>query len=296
MRLTHHWIKALLPAGVMALAGLAVQAADAPVANQAVATPAVVSAADRFPGNTQPSESRKLTLKVAGVVRQLNVKPGDAVKTGQELLVLDDREEQAELAYLRKQAESDVIVRIAKVIAESKNVEFQRMEQMRKDNVASVLEYERARLDAKQAELEIEKADVELVLRKLQADARAAVLESMRIRSPIDGTVEEVVAREGEIVDPSKPPLMVVKIDPLWVEVYLPAKDSVNLKLGQELAVHYEGKGPSKMARIIHMASVLEKGTDRRLVRLEMPNPENRPSGLQVNVSLPASAVTAKTE
>src|SRR5258708_5634914 len=57
-------------------------------------------------GFTKPADQkpRELRFKMLGQVKAVSVKEGDVVKAGQELMVLDDADERAELDILEKDA------------------------------------------------------------------------------------------------------------------------------------------------------------------------------------------------
>ena len=281
------------------LAGVCINAA-AP--NDAQTPP---KAMDTQPGITRPSERRQLSLKMMDVIWDVKVKPGDAVKTGDVLLTEDTREEVINLQIVTLEAESEATVKGAEVAVEAavvtlanKEVEFKRVEDMFKKHVANPSEFDKAKLDVDIAKLEItkakwdlEKVKVEHAQRGAQVKKQAAVIERMQIVSPIDGIVEDILLKKGEVVDPQKPVMVVVKNDPLWVEVFLPTNVSLKLKPGQELPVKYESDDKARPAKVIYLSPVADPGAGVQLVRLELPNPEARPAGLQVTVIPPGATV-----
>jgi multidrug efflux pump subunit AcrA (membrane-fusion protein) len=111
--------------------------------------------------------------------------------------------------------------------------------------------------------------------------------EELRLRtiaSPIDGVVVERFHHTGDLVKQEKI-FRIARIDPLHVELVLPAQYFGRLKLGQTYKVspelmegHYDAK-VSQIDRVIDAAS----GTFR--ARLSLPNPGNKlPSGLHCHV------------
>jgi hypothetical protein len=105
----------------------------------------------------------------------------------------------------------------------------------------------------------------------------------------MDGIVETIDVSVGEVTDPQKPVMTVVKNDPLWIEFHLPTIQSSKLKLGQQLEVTYPGATQWQAAKIIYKAPVADAASDTQKMRLEMPNPQLIDSGLQVVVRLPAN-------
>lgn len=282
------------------LAGVCISAAgptEAPISSKV----------ENLPGITRPSERRQLSLKSMDVIWDVKVRPGDSVKAGDLLLSEDTREEEINLQIVKLEAESEAAIRAAEVAVEAskvmlanKEVELKRVEEMFEKKVANPSELDKARLDVDIAKLEIkkatwdlEKAKVENGQRRLQVKRQEATLDRMRILSPIDGIVEDVLLKKGEVVDPQKPVVVVVKNDPLWVEVYLPTTVSLKLKAGQELPVKYDLEDKPRMGKVIYLSPVADPGAGVQLVRLELANTEGKPAGLQVQVTPPTTASVA---
>jgi len=158
---------------------------------------------------------------------------------------------------------------------------------MAASNVASNEELQEAKLDVELAEIKVKQAQQEQKQKALQADRQGIKVDLMKLLSPIDGIVEKLDLGEGEVVDPDKPSCTVVQNDPLWVEVHLPSLQARKLTLGDSLPVQHEGEKDWQSGKVIYLAPVADAASGTRMVRLELPNPASRPSGLQVTVKLP---------
>jgi len=114
----------------------------------------------------------------------------------------------------------------------------------------------------------------------------------MQLASPTDGIVEKVVQTEGEMADINKPSIIIVKNDPLYIDVKtLPTSIVQKLQKGQSLDVKYPG-GEWQPATINFVSPVADARSGTQAIRLEMANPEGRSTGLEVDVKIP-SAVAA---
>ena len=115
-------------------------------------------------------------------------------------------------------------------------------------------------------------------------------VELMQIVSPIEGVVQRVGMKEGEVTEPgqtNRPAAVVVKNDPLQVEVYLPAAKAADLKPGEALEVKYPGEQESWQKAVIKFLDpVADAGSGLRMLHLELPNPQNREAGRQVSVRM----------
>ncbi len=300
MRLKQVYGKAVLALVLMAI-GVGLMAA-APVAKPPATDDAVMKlmqvgeplmGAEGIPGFTAPSEMRRLSLRYSEIVKKVHVKAGDRVDQGAVLLEERDDEEQAKRAITQYLADLDVAIRAAEKMHEYKVAKFERYREMKKEGVANEQEFEEARLDAEVAKLEIEKAKADREQKQMEIKLQDAVLGGMRIVAPFAGIVQEVTLKEGEVVDP-KQAITLVKIDPLWVEVSIPTKESLKLKLGQELRVFCEETGETCGGKVIFKDPVANSAAREQNVRLEIPNPQAMPAGLNVRVYLPTAQASAK--
>lgn len=248
------------------------------------------AAAKSYPGITRPSEERTLSVSFAGVVREVMVKEGDAVKSGQPLLRLDDRLDRNQLKQLEIDANSDLKVVYAKQEAAIKAVQWKRAQELAKLNAASPTELEEAELAAELSVTREKLSGEESEVAKLKAEGQRIKTELTLLTSTIDGVVQKIGVKEGEYADPQQgsqhPVCVVVKNDPLKVEVFLPVELTHQLKLAKTLEVSYAGESP-RPARIKFMDPVADAGSGMRKLELELPNPEQREAGLQVSVRVP---------
>lgn len=252
--------------------------------------PAMAAVETEGVGHTFPSEQSQHRLKVPGVVAEMLVKPGDRVKAGQVLLKEDHRIEDAQLKLYQYVAESEVEIKAAEVKHAQAKVDYERFNDLyNKDKAASISEVEKARLDVELTQAEIDKAKQEKEKAKLQVEYQKAVIEAMELRSAINGVVERIDAKLGEVVDPQKNAITVVNNDPLWVEFRPRSSVAKAFRVGQELEVTYEGEKEVRRAKIIFISPLVDPQSDRHLVRLEMRNPEGLPAGLKVKVHLPGN-------
>lgn len=241
---------------------------------------------------TKPSQERSLAFSYPGVVREVAVKEGDKVKADQTLMKLDDRIDRATLAYLEIDANSPLKVEYARKSRDEKQVKFQRLQELYKNQAASELEMKEAELNAELAITQLALSEEETQTAKYKAEGQRIKVELAQLKSPFDGIVHVINVKEGEYADPQQSQhaaCMVVKNDPLKVEVFLPSPVARKLSYGQELEVLYPDETKPMKAKITLLAPVADAGSGLRKVWLEMPNPENRESGTQVQVQVPES-------
>lgn len=279
------WKKRLSGVAVLAglLAGGMAWAAQAP------------SAADQtVPAVSKPSQKRELTLTIRGTISQVPVKEGDTVKAGQLLLAEDDRVEQKELERLQLEAQSQIAIKAAEAEFKVKQAELANYEEMYKNHASNEIELRKAQAEAEVALLQVEKAKQDSEIRKKEAEKQAAVLELMRRSSPIDGVIAKLEVGVGEVVDPTKPVCTVVQNNPLWVEAYVPVGVAAQLKVGQTMQVRYPQEDQWLAGEVNFLSPVADERSGMRLIRLQLPNPELRESGLNMLLRLPDQVAQAE--
>ncbi len=181
----------------------------------------------------------KVPTREAGVIMRLAIRQGDVVKKGEILAEIDDaqpqmerRRAEAEHSQAVAKAESDVDVRYSQKAHDVAKATYDKAVQSHervKDSVTEV-ERRRLRLEWEKAELQIEQAKLERRLTSLAAmskqvefEAAEEAIERRRIRSPLDGEVEEVFPHEGEWLQPGEPLARIITIDRLYVEGFVDA-------------------------------------------------------------------------
>ena len=204
----------------------------------------------------------------AGVLTNVAVREGDAVKKGAVLAQIDDQvarmaELAAKLKYdvAHEKATNDVQVRFARKAAEVAEAELQRstesVARFAKSVSQSQLDVERlnvdkTRLEAEQADHNQQIAVLEMKTAQNELDAAKVQRVRRQIVAPFDGTVVQVFVRLGEWVEPGQKALRIVNIDRLKAEGFLPAADAdakllgapvrLTLDLAGEQAAAFDGK------------------------------------------------------
>lgn len=271
------------------LAGIALLAPL--VGGQSRSPSSVFPAANEEIGITLPSEESKRSFVITGMVASIPVQPGQAVKKGDTLIQLDDSVERKTLEILEIEANSNLLIEAAQKQLEHAQVELRRVSELFQKRVASETEYLRAKVEADIADVKLRQAMEEQEKKKVERDKQARQVELMRVDSPLDGYVAAINVHPGEIVDPREPAAVVVRNDPLWIEVNVSATEASALENVSSLRVRYPAEKPeqAREAKVIFLSPTVDAASGKRLVRLELPNPEGRPSGLQMIVELPTA-------
>lgn len=244
-------------------------------------------------GFTLPSEERELGFPQPGLISEVMVKDGQQIKTGDVLAIQDDAVEKAALAREEYLLNSNVQLRAAEANKNLAAVELKRQEQMFKQKATSPTELEKAKVELVVAKLKIELANEETEAKRLDVAKIKAQMNRMKIVSPFDGEVRKVEAGVGEVADPQKPSILIVKNDPLKVQTKLPTAVTNAMKLGQTLQVRYPEEKEWRDAEIIYFDPVADASSGTQLIQLKLPNPEGRRAGMEMVVKLPDNLAAA---
>jgi RND family efflux transporter MFP subunit len=260
---------------------------------QNAAVPAAAADGVVIQGTTKPYTHAKPNVSQYGTVLKLPVVEGQIIKQGDLLLQQDDREEKAELARLQLEANSNVRVDASDADLKIKKVQLERAQELFKSHNASRFEVEEAESKVIAAKAQADIARLELEKAKQEAIRQAAKVDKMTIKSPVTGRVEALDVTVGDITDPQKPVMTLVQNDPLKIEFYLPVAQAAKLKMDQALQLRYPSEDKWMEAVVKFKSPMADAASGQQKIGLDMRNPENRDSGMEVQVKLPADAAAA---
>ncbi len=247
---------------------------------------------------SRPSDLRELGFSLRGTVREVKVKPGDAVKAGQELVRLNDAVQRAIADAAKIQAEDTTHLRLAQGNLAYREKELEELERAMKSGGGSESQLRETRFRVETARLDVEAARSRQRLAAAELARESARLDEMTIASPIDGMVLEVKKRAGETVDEGSPVLAVVAISPLWLEANVPARDAARVEVGQRAEVTFDdapGEAP-RGGTVIYKSPVGNAGARLVPIRVEVPNPTGLASGMHGRLRLAASGLPRRAE
>ena len=233
----------------------------------------------------EPSEVVEIGSPVTGLIETIGAERGDNVEAGQILVELESGVERAavELARVRSRMRAGVQSREAQLaLGERREV---RADDLFDENALSLDQREQLEMDAELARLELRQARENRELAQLELRQAIQALARRTIRSPIPGVVVERLMSPGEVVD-EETILTVAQIDPLRVEVILPAAMFGTIRPGMRAAVSPEtGNKQVHLAAVTIVDRVIDAASGTFGVRLELSNPDQSiPGGLHCRV------------
>jgi len=242
----------------------------------------------------QPYQEADIGSQVVGVIDKVLVERGDFVKKGQAVAQLNAEVERASLAAAKLKAEA-----IADLKAAASNHEFAQKKKVRTEdlyqkNFISQQATDQAVTEAQVAEMRLRQAREAQRLAQQELALAQAQMAQRTIRSPLSGVVVEKYLSEGERVE-EKPLVKVATIDPLKVEVIVPAAYFSHIKQGMSATVKPEGaETEARSAKVIVVDKVIDAASNSFRVRLELPNTDLAlPPGLRCKVDFGAEVQSA---
>lgn len=203
----------------------------------------------------------RIASPVAGRVTSLKIQPGDAVKTGDPLLVIDSPELAKAVADFQLSVSDET----------RKRLTFERTQKLVQAEVAP-----RKDLEAAKADFDAARAESQRAQRRLRnLSPKGADGSAYTLRSPIAGVVVERRVNQGSEVRPDLPEPLFTITDPLrlWVIVDLPERDLALVRVGHHALVQVDGYAGEKFnATIERIGEIVDPSTRRIQVRAALDN------------------------
>ena len=236
---------------------------------------------------TRPSADITLSFVQPGRIAEMRFVEGDTVSVGQPLAQLDDAAEQVLLAQLQAQSEDRTQIQASEASLAQKKVDLEKLEIAAARDAATQLEVEHARLDVEIAGLSLELAKLEHAQARRKYEEQKIRVENMQLKSPIDGRIEKIHAEVGESANTLQEVIQIVQIDPLWIDVPVPAAQAMGLQRQMAARVALSGGNGSSVTagKIIFVGAVIDAASGTLRVRVEVPNTAGRPAGEHVLVT-----------
>jgi len=240
-------------------------------------------------GVTKPFVEAHPWFNQAGTIYEVPVVKGQVVKKGDVIIKQDDRIEKAILS--EKDAEANSTARIDAAVGDLKikKAQLERLLSLQKTGGANPFEIEEAQSKVIYGDATVQVETLNRDKAKYEAEAQRVKVEQMTIKSSVDGRVESIDVAVGDVTDPQHPVISIVQNDPLKVQFFIPIAQANKLKVGDDVQVRYPGEENWYPAKLTVKNPLADPASDTQEINLEMKNADNRDSGMQVQVRLPAS-------
>jgi len=233
----------------------------------------------------EPAQVVDIGSAVIGLIEKIHVERADTVKRGDVLVELESGAERAAVALSRARAAMDGAERAREANVRLGVHREARSRRLFEKQALSLDLREESETAAELARLELQQVREDRRLASLQLDQTEELLRRRTIESPVDGVVVDRLMAPGERVD-EEVILRVAQLDPLFVELTLPAERFGSVRRDTKAAVELEMPGDQVyVASVTRMDRVIDPASGTFGVRLELPNPDYAiPSGLHCRV------------
>ncbi len=240
-------------------------------------------------GNLIGAATVEVVPKVSGRLQNVAVKLGDAVRKGQTLAQVEDREIREQV----RQAEASFEVARATVRQREADLKFAETALERSRSLFSRNLLPRQTLD--DAEARYQAAEAQLDLARAQFNQSQARLDESRITlgnttiaSPVDGFVAKRNLDPGGFASQNSPVVSVVDLSTVRMVANLIEKDAKRVHTGTEAAVEVDAYPGERFAgRVARVAPVFDPATRTAEMEIEVPNRSGRlKPGMYARVNL----------
>ncbi len=199
-------------------------------------------------GNVNADKNILVSPEVMGNLISISVREGDHVKKGQILGRLNT--EMIERSIREVRINHDLAV-----------TTFKRRKNLWDQNIGSEMEYLQAKSNKEALEQKLEALKAQLALSV--------------IKSPINGVIDEVILRVGEMATPQQPFARIVNIDNVYItadvsEMYLP-----KIHRGDEVDIEFPVLNKTIKKSIFRISSVIDPSSRTFRVRVNLKNDDN---------------------
>ncbi len=254
-------------------------------------------------GTLAAEEQVMLSLKVTGRLEMLNVDLGSRVARGQVIARLTPtdfelRLQQATAALQQARArlglsadgvddtvdiERTALVRQQKALLDEAKLQRDRLATFVERGISAKADHDTADAQLQVAESRYQDALEEarnrqgvLAQRRSELALAQQQLENTTLKSPIDGVVRERLAFAGEYRAAGSPIVTVVRQHPLRLQLSVPERVAVDIRIGQKVLVSVEGDPERYEGRVARLSPAITEGTRTLPLEAEVPNPTDR--------------------
>jgi len=207
-----------------------------------------------------------IEAKVSGKIEQMLVVPGQQVKAGESLAVIDAREVRArydQAVAVRQQAEADL----------------KRLTSLFEQKILSQAEFDSAQSKARVAIASVTEAET--------------MLSYTKVTAPFAGVITRKHADVGDLATPGKPLLEMEDSTALRLEADVPEAVVGKLTLGDKLPVRISALAKELEGIVSEIAPAADSGSRTFLVKLDLPTQPGLRGGQFGRVAMPVGETSA---
>ena len=206
-----------------------------------------VTSSIRATGRVTGLHDVRLGVASSGTVRAIHVTVGNRVETGQELLQLDDRDAEQQLAV-----DEFAVASIDTSITHQERT----LRDLRADLGAGAV----SRMQVQQAEENLASLRIQRQKTEAQVNQTRARILQLTLRSPIVGVVTDIALRPGEVATAGQPIITVSDSENLQILANLEQDDVQDIRIGMPVEVSLDAtSGKMAQERVLRIEPAVRK-------------------------------------
>ncbi|MDH3319405.1 MAG: efflux RND transporter periplasmic adaptor subunit [Betaproteobacteria bacterium] len=245
----------------------------------------------------EPHQVAEVGSPVIGIIDTIAVERGDRVAKGQVIATLRADVERAAVGVASTKAMVAAEVQAAQANHDLARQKFLRAQELVARKFISTQALDQARAEADVARQRLAQAQDQRRIWSRELQLAEAQLGQRTIRSPANGVIAERYMSPGERVE-EKPVVRVATLDPLRVEVVMPAQLFGSIRLGATLMVQPDmPNAVPREARVVLVDQLIDGPSNTFRARLELPNSNYEvPAGVRCKIELGAEVPTLRID
>jgi membrane fusion protein (multidrug efflux system) len=216
----------------------------------------IVAAREEWPatlnviGTIAAVQGVTVSADLPGIVERIEFESGRAVHEGDVLVVLDTRQERAQLQAV--EAQRDLA-----------RVDFGRMQGLLNERVVSRAEYDRATADQRQSEARVAET--------------VAIIERKQIRAPFSGILGIRQVDLGQYLSAGDPVVSLQSLHPIYVNFGVPQQAVGQISPGRQVRMTSNDLGGATFTgRVTALDSIVDEATRNVQIQATLANPEGK--------------------
>jgi HlyD family secretion protein len=258
-------------------------------------------------GTVRPMQETQVASQVQGRIVTVLVRPGDRVKTGDRLVVLDARELQARLDRAKqgllsaqaRRSQAMQAIHAARAVYVKAESAYQRVQTYFKSEAATQQQLEEAEAAFLQARAGLQQAedgfkDAEAGAKQAEklVEEAGIALGYKEIRATADGEVGQRLVEPGDMAFPGKPLVVLQTRGALRLEALVPEGFIGRLKIGDPYDVIIDALDQTLAGRLAELVPAADPRTRSFLVKVDLPEVEGLYPGMFGRLMVPVGTVS----
>lgn len=225
----------------------------------------------------EPWQVVEVRAPVDGVISSVTVNRGDPVRQGQTLVTLQSEAERSAVESARYRSTMQGQISAASNRIDYATKKLARLVDLQKANFMSAQARDEADAEKRLAEAELQSATEARDMARIELQRARELLAMRTMTAPFNGVVVDRMLNPGDLAESGsgrKPVLKVAQIDPIRVDVALPAALFGQVKAGTRAAVDAAVGGGRFNGTVRSVDRLIDAASGTFVVRLEVPNPK----------------------